>query len=516
MEDEAHLARLVADALGGALAHFSIYTPDDPKTSAKLQFYRVAIEGLSPGSASGQIASKGFYPSPHVTTSDGAAASLVTDVKAFRDLLRAGADLNKPTELRRGFAPLVSKINAGKATPSNPRTSLLQAALTALATVAHEKPAAWNGANAALIPDLPLEAEGDAPLITFVRLFDTFAAAYQREGSLIGKVSLKGGYRRPPLHDGNFPGASPFGTLGTVGLVAALGRWARDGENVALFDGAVRPVLDGLADRPVYVVSYDNLGASGRSAAQERYGHHLVGLAFDADLDRILGDLYRTRPIGEDDYRSPKVELFRMMTDRFLRHFSQAAFHDFLAFRAEYPASFAPVLLAYFAPDTPMPDRTPISPELVASARAYGATLNFAAYRAARQEVQDDEKKRGAALRTQDIYKQRMLVEFESAIQSARSGPELLAKVGSRVGRLTGFDFPAEAREFMEAVAAGAPGGLSLADAQDLTMAFLRLSSRRLKASVVNEGDDTEGAAPDEEAEGVEVDDRPPHERHQD
>ncbi len=84
-----------------------------------------------------------------------------------------------------------------------------------------------------------------------------------------------------------------------------------------------------------------------------------------------------------------------------------------------------------------------------------------------------------------------MLVEFESAVQSAKSGPELLAKVGSRAGRLAAFEMPSEAGPFMEAVATGdAAGGIALGQARDLVTAFMRLSTYDRSASAASSAAD--------------------------
>lgn len=468
------LAPLVAEAIEQALAQFTLYTPDDPKAEGTTTLTFDWVKDPEPGSKSGQVAARGYYLAPHVITSDGSAAGLLSEARALAAELRSGNALDRPTPLKRSFAPLVSKVNAGTASLSDPKTSCLNAALTALTTVTPDKAAAWSLGTAALIPDLPLvDANNPShfPLLDYVQFFSYIRAQYYDSAAAMrATVSKEGGYRRPRLHEGNFPEAPANSAISALGVVASVGWWARHGETHAIGDpeGWARRVLDLLAERPLLIVSYDG-------SRQERFGHHLVGLALEGDLRAVIAALRRVMPTAADGWNDPKVELFRMMTDRFLRLFTQPALRDFLAIRAPYPAELGPVFETYFTTYA-MP---PLTPELVASARAYGAALNRAAWAAASSEAQSDEKRRGASSRSPEEYKQRVLVEFESAVQSAKNGPELLAKVGSRAGRLAGYEMPPEAADFMEAVASGL---IPIAQARDLVTAFMRLGTWTPKA----------------------------------
>lgn len=466
------LAPLVARAIDQALATYTVRTLDDPKAEGTTTLSFAWVKDPEPGTKTGQIASKGYYLAPHVITSDGAALSLLQAARALADEVRAGENLSKSTELTKAVSPLVAKVNSGKASPSNPKTSRLEAALTALATVTPDKAAAWSMGTAALIPDLPLtDADGRFPLLDYVSLFGRMRSRYYDTAAAMQTPLAKdGGYKRPRLHEGNFPEAPSNSALSTLGVVASVGWWARHGHTQGAEDpeGWARRVLDLLAERPLLVVTYGNDVI--KNTRQERFGHHLVGLALDGDLRTVVHALRRVMPTAADNWQDPKVDLFRTMADRFLRLFTRPALHDFLATRAAYPAELGPVFVTYFTQHA-MP---PLSPDLVASARAYGAALNSAAYRAAKASAGDDEKRRGTSSRSLDEYKQRVLVEFESAVQSAKSGPELLAKVGSRAGRLGGFEMPPEAGPFMEAVASGAVGR---DQARDLITAFMRLGT---------------------------------------
>lgn len=470
------LAPLVAEAIEQALVYFTVHTLDDPKADGTTELRFDWVRVPDPGSKSGQVASRGYYLAPHVITSDGSASGLLAEARRLAQAMQDGDGLDKPTALKRSFAPLVSKVNAGKSSLSDPKTSRLNAALTALATVTPDKAAAWSLGTAALIPDLPLVDADDPsyyPLLDYLRLFETMSSRYYDSAAAMRTpLSKDGGYKRPRLHEGNFPEAPSNSALSALGVVASVGWWARHGEAQAEVDpeGWARRVLDLLVERPLLVVSYD-------STRQERFGHHLVDLALSGDIRAVLASLRRVMPAAADGWNDPKVGLFRMMADRFLRLFTQPALRDFLAVRAAYPAELGPVFDSYFTTNA----MTSLSPDLVSSARAYGAALNRAAWTAASSDAQSDQKRRGEKARSPEEYKQRALIDFESAVHSAKSGPEMLAKVGSRAGRLTGFDLPPEAGLFMETVASWGKDQEKLAIARDLVTAFMRLSTWKPK-----------------------------------
>lgn len=499
------LAPLVADALEEALATYSLHTPDDPKAEgATLTFHWVADP--APGKETGQIAARGYYLAPHVTTSDGSAAGLIAEARSFVQRLRGGEALDRPTDLLRSYAPLVTKVNSGSPSLSNPRAPLIEGALTALTTVTSLKAATWSLGNAALIPDLPMHGpNGSHPLVDYVWFFSLMSAErYDLPAALQTTPKADGGYRRPPLFDGNFPEAPHGGALGSLAVAASVGWWARHG-------GARRPddaeawakrVLSLLAERPLLVVTQGDTVSS--NSRQERFGSHVVRLALDGVLREATVALRRVMPTAATGWSDPKVDLFRLMADRFLRLFTRPALRDFLATRAIYPAVLRAVFDVYFTGHA-MPA---LDPDLVASARAYGAALNHAAFRAAAADAQEDTARRGDNARSRHEYQQRILAEFESAVQSAKNGPQLLAKVGSRVGRLGNVHMPPEAMRFMDAVASG-PGedGLPIEVARDLVTAYMRLDTRasRVPAEpVTNEtSPEPEPTAPDEDLPSV-------------
>ena len=110
-----------------------------------------------------------------------------------------------------------------------------------------------------------------------------------------------------------------------------------------------------------------------------------------------------------------------------------------------------------------------ISPEIVDSAGALGQWLNRTAY-----FVADGEYEAGAPDRQSKVRKAKakILVEFESAAQSAKSPADLLFRISTRAGRLLQDDAPAEAKRFMDAVASGE---ITQTDAVHLMVAYMRL-----------------------------------------
>lgn len=479
------LASLLIRTLEEELGYVMLFTRQNPANDETLNFEYLQRDKLNPGkevNGKKQNTENGYYLAPHVATSNNA-AEIVDNVNKIIEAIRQNSDdLAKPTELLRSFAPLVSKVNNGKSSMSNPRVGLLDAACTALATLTRSKPGAWSeGSNHVLLPDLPLfeEETGQEPLVEFVRLFDDICSKNQVTGRYTAarkekKEKLKSGkekityeYKRPPIFYGNYPGAPWDATLGPLGVLAAIGVWASEADT---FRGEPRGTfaertLEHLTNNPLYVVSY------GGRKKQEYLGHHLVRIAMDAryELARLVASIGRTRLYNGD---SQSERLFRMMAARFIQSFEPAAFRDFLVFRAEYDSAFTLLLEEYFMAKTMADLPSDRRKEIVASARAFGAALNLAAYRAALDEVEDD-KRRGRQIRTLTEYKARKLIVLESAALSARSHGEMLEQLMIRAGRETGGrDLEPEAGLFMEAVAAQE---ISLEEAKQLAIAFMRL-----------------------------------------
>lgn len=110
---------------------------------------------------------------------------------------------------------------------------------------------------------------------------------------------------------------------------------------------------------------------------------------------------------------------------------------------------------------------------LINAAVAYGRSLNTAAYKAAKRETEEDQNKNRSGRGLKE-YKHRVLLQLESIVQSAKTGPELIARLNAQVGRLTMQDIHPEAQSFLTAVA---NEQIQIEDARHLITAFMRLST---------------------------------------
>lgn len=496
--DSKTTADFAAKVIDRALNRYTLWTQDNPLNEAAtvLEFRYLDGQKVDPGQKSGQGAGNGYYLAPHVITNDKSSAKTVAEARAIRGLLMKAKeeDLLKPQQkLKRSFAPLTSKINNGKASMTEPKANLLETAFTLITTLTEYKPASQivkgkNFLNATIIPDLPLVYSDSYPLIDFVLLFADLqykvdADFGQGTSPYKSNIDLKNRkYRRPPIFSGNYPNAPRDKSLGVVSLVSAIGAWARENEP---FQGSNRAayatrVLEMLAENPLYVVSYEEF-------RQESFGHHLVDLSINSDLPALVRSAHRAKLTNVEKIDDPKFKLYKFFFDRFLQQFSQATFRDFLATRAEYPNALSPLIEQYMASE-----HEELTPELIRSARAYGRSLNSAAYWAAKKEEEED-KKSGRKSRPIQELKNRILVQFESTILSAKSTTALLSQMGIIAGRLTGNEINSDAELFMETVATWPIEKLPLA--KELVTAFMRLNSRKNKSEQADQ--ESEGNDPD-------------------
>ncbi len=495
-------------AIEVGLGHFRMQTADDPQQDAELNFAPVSRPTLLQDASlvqSAGLAAKGVYLYPSVVTIDGGAKDTFKNARLILEALepQRKKDLASSFELSRSFAPTTAKINNGTASQTPPKGTLLEAACALITTLTPSKPAAWPGINTVIIPDLPLlkEPATDAapggqgpaedgneryPARNFITLFDTMfgsdtkdlmkakmpAKAPPTETPKAGKAAKETlvAYRRPRLHAGNYPDA-PFNAdaFGAVGLLGAIGRWARRARQTPW----ATQVLASLTDAPLYIVSYDSI-------RQVRFGHHVVRLAQENKLADIVAALYRDTVLYRDAdvqrrYDNPTYQLFYFTAERFLQLFNPPAFADFLAQRAEYSPALQPLFDEYFM------SNLNISADVVQSVKALGRWLNNTAYRVADEEVDSKAENRPALVKK---VKAKILVEFESAALSATSSDDLLFRISSRAGRLLGSDAPAAADLFMDAVALGEEGGgISKKTATHLLIAYMRLRGKAQKAT---------------------------------
>lgn len=476
LSDSIVLEKLAKHSLQEALDGYLIRTFDNPS----LQNEEIKYSYVSKEDTSEAFKKDGVMLSPHVLTSNdryGGKWKGCFD-KVQKDLIKNPEKPSKKEnlqELFQSFAPMVKEINKeGNEGSSNPKVTYLEAAFTAITTLTKLKPClnaripnkgtdkkqVW--ANHGIIPDLPIWEELDkksTPLIDFVLLFKNISETYQGD-ILKAKVRVSKKYPQPLIFRGNFPNANRLsnGSLGVVSLVAAIGRWTREIQyfrDKSSINWADR-VLHFIQKNPLYIVSNEG-------SFQESFNHHLIDLTLKEDLTAIGLSFYRVRLLfGNDDER--KKQTFLMMAERFLRLYTPESFKVFLSFRAEYPAELSKLLNHYFM--TTKQNR--IDLEIVKSARAYGESLNLAAYIAAKEDCEKD------ASKSLNDYKDRVLTQLESTIGSTKSSTALFQQLGSIAGRLVKRDISSASGRFMEAVFTGE---IDVEDAKNMITAFMRLST---------------------------------------
>jgi hypothetical protein len=215
------------------------------------------------------------------------------------------------------------------------------------------------------------------------------------------------------------------------------------------------------------------------------YNHHVVELAKQGRLKTIIDSVYYSTLYNQGKRLGKDIEYqkFDLFTSRFIQLFNQAAFKDFLAFRAEYPNEVTILFNTYFI------KMEKIDPKIVSSARALGKWLNKVAYFTAKAEVKEGVPKYWDELRK---VKSKVLIELESSTFSSKSGDALIAQAVARAGRLSGLDAPEAAALFMEKTASGE---LPLENAKNLLIAFSRLinkAEKQEKPEELKSDDDTD------------------------
>jgi hypothetical protein len=448
------LLEAAQEAIRDSLQRFRVHTSGDLDSDRELQYRWLSNDELE---SSGQKADDGYYIAPHVVITDGQAHNLIPKVRSILEELQQTEEVDPETsvDMKRSFAPFTAKLNQGTKSLSYLKSSKLEAVFSLAATLTPLKPATQvDFTNQVMIPDLNLEG-----MIRFVRLFRSMKDKETGELLTLNRPE-DSNRKRPPLFDGNYPDAPGNSAFGPVGLMGAIGQWA---ERAGRLDAA-RPVLEKMAGNPVYLVSYD-----GGLMRQEFVGHHAARLAEEHDLPSVIASLYRARFYNDDDNRpdSSNRQTFFRMAGRFLQLYTRPAFRDFLAFRVQYDRVFSPILSDYFMSEQD------IDPEVVRSAREYGAYLNDVAYQIALQEVEENEQQEGGGT-GRDLYeaKARALAQLESTALSARRPTALFAQLNVDAGRQSNRDVPAEAERFLEATNAGEIG---FDVAKDLVLAYMRL-----------------------------------------
>jgi len=470
------LIRLAGPVVEKGLHNFRVHTTDDLDEATELQYRWLSNEELQ---SSGQKAENGYYIGPHVVISDGQAYNLIPKAREMLEEIQEmeEGEPQESVEMKRSFAPFTAKLNEGTSTLSEPKSSKLEAVFSLITSLTPEKPATQvDFTNQVMIPDLDLES-----MIGFVRLFRDMQGS-ELESPLLLERSEESNRKRPPIFDGNYPDAPRSSAFGPVGLMGAIGQWAKRANRVS----DAEPVLEKMAGSPVYLVSYD-----GNLMRQEYVGHHVARLAQEHNLPGVTESLYRSHFYNPDDNdpESNTRKNFYQMAGRFLQLYTQAAFRDFRAFRVQYDAILSPIFADYFM------NEQKIESDIVQSAREYGAYLNYVAYLIAENEVEENEEQEEGGT-GRDLYeaKARALAQMESTALSARRPSALFAQLNVMAGRQVNRDVPAEAERFIEAVNTGE---IEFDEAKDLVLAYMRLRSNEGGATG-GDPTDTEGESTDE------------------
>jgi len=451
IDDEERLADLAADVIEDNLSYVRLHTETSVKGDGEVQAtYRyVARDELK---TSGQTAQKDppYFLAPHVATGDTGTNNLIRAARKLSTKLRGGekfyADDRK---LKNSFSPFTKKINEGGANLNYPKADRFQVVFTLIATLALYKPAAQvDFVNQVIIPDLDVER-----LIDFI---DLFYQLHEEQGDVLTLERQEGKKRRrPPIYDGNYPGAPRNAIFGPVGLMAAMGRWIRGAETT----GWAEDALEAIPEHPLYLVSDDQ-----SLMKQVRIGEHVSRLALQHDLPKALNGLYHARHYISDHNApdDPQGKLFDQMANRFLQSYTRPAFRDFLAFRAEYAASFSLILEDYF-----MRQYETLSEDLVRSARAYGKYLNRQAWEAGVKEEKTKDTGRDAEKAQTNVLNQ-----MESIVMSSERPSEIFARLNREARQIDNYDAPDDAGLFVETAIAN-PGMLQTT--KELILAFMRL-----------------------------------------
>ena len=451
---------MLIEQLEEGLRHFRFHTNSDPELSEQLAYKHYGIEDLAENPnlvQSAGLSGKGKFLSQNILTEEKSAKQVYRAVNKLIALLEKESDLSKSEAITMSVSPVSGKVNQGKLSQSNPNSSLLEACCYAIGNIHPLKPSfSVNNLNYGLIPDLSLEE-----LITFLDFFDNMYSNC-RPKLLLAK-SKDGKYKRPLIIRGNYPDAPFHAVFGPVGLIASIGKWSKEAD---IPEG--RRVLDLLGNVPIYLFGYGK-------AEVLRFSHYLVDLAKENKLHKIILDLENSTLLSEErkSFDNPKYQQFHLFTIRFLQLFSEAAFKDFLSFRAYYEPKVLHLLNSYFINVELEQLDMAISKEIVASAKEMGRWLNYAAYKAAIKS-EDNSAGRDAVLKS----KAKFLVELESAAFSSKTGDELISHVVTRAGRLSGMDVPSEAQEFMDATCAET---ITREQAQHLITAYSRLRNKHQK-----------------------------------
>ncbi len=368
-----------------------------------------------------EVVGNGYHVRPHV---------LNTDLNGQHTVLTA-LENGKPRgsgKLLQRYYPHASRLSVGKKNAANVKAAEAARKLAFITTLTPHKPSRIvdpeEDARGALLPGLPLE-----DLVQFIGVF--------REAPGPGlRWHMRGGKPRLDERDGNFASSPPTWAFSTVGLLAAVSDWSEEAE----YDLQARELIGKLSRSRLFLVGESDITPRSFDEAP-----HLETLASEA------GKLVRNAWRAADQLTGEDPFYFRL--HRFLSQFDWHSLRQFLSVRVTYPPQFEPFLTGFFLQD--------MDPDVIAAAKAAGKHANSCCYYAARQN---------------DSYKSKetYLDELEGIITSADSGPELLARLSTQVGRLPKGDFPESAEPFFDALNAGE---IDLSRAKNVLRSYLRIGA---------------------------------------
>lgn len=436
---------------------------------------------------------KGIYLAPNSLTSDYDASATwdsihdirkgLSNIKNNDELLLEKYPITennfKDCNLTKSILPISGKINNGNKTQGYSKTSFLELVCCAISTTNPIKPCMGyrekledSPLPTAIIPDLELDE-----MKTFIQFYDLMLDNSIEQNKLLRKkVFRKKGekpkYTRPPIYNGNFPYAPHSSAFGVVGLLGAIGRWAKEANKIE--EGRI--VLESLKDRPLYLIQYGN-------AQSITINHYIIDLAKENKLSDIVFAIQRTQIFYSDENKrkakDSKNQLFNFLSSRYLQLFDKPSFKDFLSVRAEYPNTLIELFNHFFM------KQMNISKEIVQSVRSLGLWLNYVAYKVGdkemepvKEKVNDSPEHKRMKKRERDEkvnkLKQKMLVELESSVFAARRPAEIF-NVIIRAGRLSGMCAPSEKDIFQEAVLTG---DIDINDAKSMLMSYARTRNK--------------------------------------
>jgi len=428
-----------------------------------------------------RVAEISYFLSPTIITSNkGSKNTWKGIVDIIHSLKKSKNIISENVEAKMSVFPISGKINNGKMSQSNPRSSLLEIACGAITTTTDKKPAMLirNTEPACILPDLELEN-----LQKFIALFEKMKEG-ETQNLFFGKVKeskkedkILLTFQRPKICNGNFPYAPRQSLLGSAGLLGAIGRWAKR----ANYSKEGNEVLDSLKNRPMYIVKYGD-------ASTVMYGEWVVDLAKNDNLCDIIDALERVEILSDEEkkFDSPKFQLFLLFASRFLQFFDEKSLQDFLSTRAEYPKEIEKLFNTFFEKIMKKDEK------IIRAARALGAWLNRTAYFAAKNEAASREKNDPETIRKLNA---KFLAEMESTVFSAKSHDALIAQVITRAGRLSFESAPSEAIPFIDEIAAEK---IELNEAKNLIVAYSRIKTVNRKDSNMQSEDEPQISADDE------------------